>query len=169
MLLFFNQLAFTFIILQQSVGEPSTNLLFQYGLAGALIVLLIMLFKFFASNTNKESAAREDKIMTHNKLREESYRETVDSLKGLIRELDQNWKTTADRMDRNYQHSIGEFIKVIDKVMDQNSYTTEVLIQLQHKVDAALKKNDIEALRNEIVGIIRKIGLEYNLTPKHRD
>lgn len=169
MLLFFHQLAFTFIILQQSVGEPSINFLLQYGIAGALIILLIMLFKFFAAHNNKENAAREEKIMDHNKLREHSYKELVDSLKGLIRDVDNNWKTTADRMDRNYQDSIDKFIKVIDKVMDQNSYTAEVLIQLQHKVDAALKKNDIEALRNEIVNILSKIGLEYNLTPKNRD
>lgn len=168
MLLNFIHLTSTFIA-QQTVGEPLTNSLLQYGIAGALIILLIMLFRFFANHSSKENIAREDKIMEHNKSREEAYKDTVLTLKSLIRDLDTNWKTTADRMDRNYQDSIDKFIKVIDKVMDQNSYTTQILVELKDKIEHYTKRNDIEEMKKEIINHINKINLQYNLTPKNRD
>lgn len=157
------------LILQTTIQDTSLNPLLQYGIAGGMVILLILLFKFFASHNNREGEKREKRIMEHNENRENAYKETVSTLRTLVRDLDSNWKNTADRMDRNYQESISRFINVVDKVMDQNSYATQVLVELRDKVEHYNKRNDIEEMKREILAVINKITLEYNLTPKTRN
>ncbi len=146
---------------------PFTSYL-QYGIAGIMAVLLYFVFKHIVAASDKRNADREERILAHNKQREESYTSLVKSVKDLIGDLDKNWKSTADRMDRNYQDSIDKFIKVIDKVMDQNSYTTQILVELKDKIEHFTKKNDVDEMKKEILAALNKIVLEYNLTPKNR-
>lgn len=152
--------------LPDTSNQPSPYLL--GGIALSLVGLLVAVFKYFAADADKKNAAREERILQHNTLREQAYSETVYSLKNLITDLDRNWKSTADRMDHNYQNSIDKFIKVIDKVMDQNSYTTQVLVELKEKIEHYTKQNDVSAMKKEILDALSKINLEYNLTPKNR-
>lgn len=169
MLLVLLHSALSWIILQSTLQDTSSlNSLLQYGLAGAMVILLILMFRFYASHANKEGEKREKNIMDHNEKRENAYQETVSTLRTLIRDLDSNWKSTADRMDRNYQESISRFISVVDKVMDQNSYATQVLVELRDKVEHYNKRNDIDEMKREILAVLSKITLEYNLTPKNR-
>lgn len=159
------------IILQQvQQTDPISNSLLNYGLAGALIIVILVLIKYFRDSGMRDNKSREDDLMEKNKFREERYATTISDLKTVIEKVDQNYRVAIDKMDKNHRENIEKFVGVIRDVMEQNNYSTQILTELKSKIEASLitNKDNFKSFKHDITNILQQMGIEYNLTRKDK-
>lgn len=148
---------------------------------GLLIVIVLLLYWFMMrvekrfdkrdDELKKYNEAREDKIRDHNETREKAMITQIEQLGKLIDRIGQDWRETNLKLDRNYQDSINKFLEVIKQQAEQSNYSIEVLTKVEQKIDelskkSHLTKNDFGEFKNEVITILSKMGIEYNLSKK---
>jgi F0F1-type ATP synthase membrane subunit b/b' len=175
LLIFINQL-----IAQTIPVPPSWVAEFPFSV-GLLIVIVLLLYWFIKSTEKrfekrddelrKYNEDREEKIKSNNEAREKAMLQQLEQLTKLIDRIGQDWRETNLKLDRNYQDSINKFLDVVKQQAEQNNYSIEVLTKVEQKIEelskkSHLTKNDFIEFKNEVVNILSKMGIEYNLSKK---
>lgn len=172
---------FTRIHTAQTIPVPPSWLSELPFSVGLLIVIVLLLYWFIQSTEKrfekrdeelkKYNEDREEKIKTTNETREKAMLLQLEQLTKLIDRIGQDWRETNLKLDRNYQDSINKFLEVVKQQAEQNNYSIQVLTEVKEKIDelskkSHLTKNDFGEFKNEIVTILSKMGIEYNLSKK---
>lgn len=134
------------LLLAQSTEITGFSSYLNYGLAGVMLFLMILMFKYFTTQISKDNSSRDDR-----------YKDVVDDLKLVINKVDSNFTQTSQR-----------FVDVLNKQMDQNSYTVSVLTELRdeirhHNASAGRRYDDLE---RKISEKLDKLVLHYNIMKK---
>lgn len=159
------------LLLQETVAPvvttPADNW-FQYGLAGALIVLMGLLLKYIIQRdqSDKEREAklalqRSEMYRDDNKLRDERYVKTLESLTKILEKIDKDGSKFIEATNC----TIDKFVQLVDKVMDQSNYQTQVLTELKSIV--AKLPSEFLNEKKEIIEHLEKLTMNYEL--KHKD
>lgn len=156
--------------LRNSIGTGSFNI-FDYGIAGALIIVIIIIFQFFKWITERENKRRDkayadllDKLNGDSKLRDEGYKRLVDSTGGEFKKIICDLTRLIEKTDRNYSDAIDKFIKVIKEQADSNSYLISELTKLQEKIEALTRNSS--STKNDILDAIKSLTLHYEIKSK---
>ncbi|MBX2975440.1 MAG: hypothetical protein KF721_04850 [Ignavibacteriaceae bacterium] len=143
----------------------------DYGLAGALIIVIIIIFKFFQFITKRENERRDksysDLLNTLNentKKRDDGYKELVYQTKEDFKRIITDLTRTIEKTDKNYSEAIDKFIKVIKEQNESNSYLVSELTKLQEKIEN-LSRNGTETKR-EILEAIKGLTNHFEMRAK---
>lgn len=163
-------LLYLFTLIQPS-PEPSITLAEKYGLPGLLVLLMLGMFKYFIWDANKKNEKREQELIKENAMREKALTNLVESVRDNMKRQSEDWRETNLKLDRNYQDAINKFVQVIKEQAEQNNYSVQVLTELKEKIEELnknkhLSANDFDTFKSEILTIIHRMGIEYNLSKK---
>jgi len=164
-------------MLQQTIQTPDNW--FQYGIAGALVFLMILILKYIMQRDKQDANERQERearlalqrsemYREDNKLRDQRWMDAVGELREALEKVDANYKDTSQKFIDANRENIEKFIGVVNKVMDQNSYVAEVLTGLKSTVERLTTANqkEFETLKNSILEHLNKITLNYEIKRK---
>ena len=158
------------LILQETIPPvlPTGDNWFQYGLAGALIVLMSLLLKYFLQKekTDKDREAelakqRSDMYREDNKLRDERWCKTLEHLSKVLEKVDKDGSKYIDAT----KEMVDKFVELVNKVMEQTNFQTQVLVEL--KTIITKLPDEFKSEKQEIISYLESLTLNYEL--KHKD
>jgi hypothetical protein len=167
------------LILQETIQPPfAGDNWFQYGLAGALIILMGLLLKYIIQRESHDKARednlskqRSDMYREDNKMRDERW---IKSLEGVNKTLERTEKegdkfiTALNNIvmagSKNYNDAVEKFIQLFNKVMEQSSFQTQTLVEL--KIIVSKLPSEFNSLKNDINARLENLTLNYNLEKK---
>jgi hypothetical protein len=161
------------LILQETVQPPmivKPDNWFEYGLAGALIFLMGLLLKYIIQRdqNDKEREAklalqRSEMYREDNKVRDERWIKTLESLAKILENIDKDGCRFIDATNT----TIEKFIQLVDKVMDQANYQTQVLTELKTIVQKLPGEFQLE--KKEIIEHLDKLVMNLELKKRIAD
>jgi hypothetical protein len=165
-----------------ALTDPYMKGILDYGIAGALIFVIVIIFKFFQWLTEKENRRRDkayadllDRLNAETKSRDDEYKHLVEYVREQFKkdnevrdykfqEVIHSLTRLIEKTDNNYNQAIDKFINVIQEQMDSNSYLVSELTKLQEKIESMGKANLSD--KNELLNAIKNITILYEIKSK---
>ena len=160
-------LVLTVLLQQITVPEGGPDTWFQYGLAGALVFLMILILKYIVQRDKadtKERMDREEKLAgqrselyrADNKIRDERW---IKSLEGIVKTLE-TVDVNGSRFIEATNTTIDKFVQLVNKVMEQSNYQTQILTEL--KVLISKLPSDFESVKKELSDNLKILAMNYD-------
>ncbi len=155
---------------------------FQYGIAGALVALMIMILKYIIQRDKHDQIAREKRDdalelqrtelrLKENEARDEKFLETIADLKEFLAGVDKNYKEISTQFITTNKDAIDKFVSVINEQSKQTSYTVQVLTELKYTINELRNSNktDFELMKNAVLDKLAKLGVYYEIRKKDKE
>lgn len=169
------------LLLQETspvITDPPGGNWFQYGLAGALIILMGLILKYIMQRDQRDKEREDKRIEQENareerlaKQRSEMYREDnkirderwIKTMEGMTKSLEKV-DTDGSKFIDATKETIEMFTGLVNKVMDQSNYQTQVLTELKTLITKL--PSEFAAEKKEIIEHLKMIGVNYELKKK---
>jgi len=145
-------------VLLQQVTDPAMNQdgWFQYGLAGVLASLIYLLLKYIKQRDKHDS----DSAKQRSEMYREDNRARDDRFADALKSID----VSGQRFINATNSNIEKFVQLVNKVMEQGNYQTQILIEL--KTIVSKLPGEFRSLKEDINEHLEKLSMNYDLTKK---
>lgn len=150
----FSQIA----LLAQASQLDITNW-FQFGIAGVLAYLIYILLKYIKQRDRAEQDHSKERSAMYREDNEERDKRFID----LLKSIDISGQRFVDATNTN----IEKFIQLVNKVMEQGTYQTQVLTELKTIVNKL--PSEFSTLKNDINEHLEQLTMNYELKKKSKD
>jgi hypothetical protein len=143
------------VLLQQSPSTTAHDISewFQYGIAGVLAFLITLLLKYIMQRDKadqKLALQRSEMYRDDNKKRDDRF---IEALKAI--------DCSGERFVEATNLNIEKFVSLVNKVMEQSNYQTQVLIEL--KAIASKLPHEFESVKKDINDQLEKLSIHYEI------
>jgi hypothetical protein len=161
------------LLMQEPTINPSPDNWFQYGIAGILAFLMILIIKYITQREkyDKESEStlakqRSEMYRDDNRIRDERWIKTLENLGKVLEKVDKDGDKFINAINsvvmegsENYNEAIEKFVQLVNKVMDLGNYQTQVLIELKGIITKL--PEEFRIMRDETLKRVDQLAIDF--------
>ncbi len=148
-------------ILLQTPNDPLINIgnWFEFGIAGVLAYLIYLLLKYIKQRDKADQEQAKERSMMYredNRARDERFIEALKS-------IDVSGQRFVDATNLN----IEKFIQLVNKVLEQSNFQTQVLTEV--KTIVSKLPSEFSGLKDDIYRHLEQLTMNYELKKKTKE